>query len=472
MQTLKSLTAGVAVAALCICCAAGPACHQVTAQTFRSLGRRQAPISGLAVPALGAWTTSGPGLTSFMPSLPTLRLPTAETPRFSPAASLALSPALPTPEAQVPAIGAPRGPASEVSSKETLDQALSGVRRTLTTLGRMKTWQGNLFDFSGARAPDGETIASMVQAAQSVAQLLAENRTQPNALKRPPDGKKLRFTGIGARDVYNPTAPFKMMVRGRATEILAARVEPRNSETSAVVFFEKSKGRWRPLEGAPQFQLQDPFFSQIGGELVFGGVETFPKDGGGLGYRTIFYRGHTLSELKPFTRGPEGMKDIRLASLPDGRLLVLTRPQGVIGGRGQIAMTVLAGLASLGPEAIAGAKVIEGLFAADEWGGANELHLLRDGRVGVLGHIARFDENGNRHYYPIAFTIDPATGQHTALKILLERAQLPPGASKRPDLEDVLFSGGLVRGRDGAAVLYLGAGDAEAYRVTIPDPFP
>lgn len=57
------------------------------------------------------------------------------------------------------------------------------------------------------------------------------------------------------------------------------------------------------------------------------------------------------------------------------------------------------------------------------------------------------------------------------MKILLRRSQLPPGASKRPDLADVLFSGGLVRGEGGTAVLYVGAGDAEAYRVSIPDPF-
>lgn len=57
------------------------------------------------------------------------------------------------------------------------------------------------------------------------------------------------------------------------------------------------------------------------------------------------------------------------------------------------------------------------------------------------------------------------------MRILLTRSQLPPGASKRPDLQDVLFSGGLIRHEDGTAELYVGAGDAEVYRVLIPDPF-
>jgi hypothetical protein len=266
-------------------------------------------------------------------------------------------------------------------------------------------------------------------------------------------GKRLRFTGIGGRDAYNPTAPFRTMFRGREVEVLAARVEARDSESSEVIFFRKSRGAWRPLPGAPRLGLQDPFVARIGGELVLGGVETFPKDGG-LGYRTAFYRGPSLAALKRFAVGPDGMKDIRLAGLPDGKVLVVTRPQGEVGGRGKIAMTVL-----------------EGLFRPDEWGGANELHVLRDGRVGVLGHVARFDENGGRHYYPMAFTVDPATGRRTPMRILLERGRLPAGASKRPDLSDVLFSGGLIRGEDGTASLYVGAGDAEAYRVEIADPF-
>jgi hypothetical protein len=165
------------------------------------------------------------------------------------------------------------------------------------------------------------------------------------------------------------------------------------------------------------------------------------------------------------------MKDIRLTPLPTGNILVLTRPQGQIGGRGKIAMTAIDDFKFLGPEVINKAKVLEGLFPQEEWGGANELHLLKNGWVGVLGHIAKFDGEGNRHYFPMAFAVDPSTGRRRPMKILLKRSQLPRGASKRPDLEDVLFSGGLVRTGDGTAELYVGAGDAEVYRVTIPDPF-
>ncbi len=300
-----------------------------------------------------------------------------------------------------------------------------------------------------------------------VALLLTAHRAKPVTAR----GKKVVFAGVGGRDVYNPTAPFKTRFRGKQTTVMAARVEARDSEVSEVVFFEKRAGRWRPLAGAPVFKLQDPFVARVGGELIFGGVETFRRDDGGTGYRTVFYRGRTLSKLKPLVKGPDDMKDIRIAALPGGKILLVTRPQGVVGGRGKIAATVIDGLSSLGLEAIARAKLYDDLFAEGEWGGANELHVLRNGMVGVLGHVAKIDERGLRHYYPMAFAIDPATGRRTAMKILLERDQLPAGASKLPGLTDVLFSGGLIRGDDGTATLYLGAGDAEVHRAVIPDPF-
>ena len=326
-------------------------------------------------------------------------------------------------------------------------------------------WQHRYGRFGAAR------LAAKKYSPRSVAHFLAQYRERLKAGLDYAAGKKLRFTGIGGRDVYNPTAPFTAMFRGKKVTVLAARVEPRKSEVSEVVFFERSGRSWRPLAGAPVLKLQDPFVTRVDGELVLGGVEIFPRAEGGLGYRTVFYRGKSLSDLKPFARGPDGMKDIRLASLPNGKLLVVTRPQGEIGGPGKIAMTVIDGLAVLGPEAISRAKVYEDLFEPDEWGGANELHRLRNGLIGVLGHVARSDAQGDRHYHPMAFALDPATGRRTAMKIILERAQLPPGLSKRPDLVDVLFSGGLVRGAGGKAAIYVGAGDAEVYRVEIPDPF-
>src|SRR5690242_11364971 len=61
------------------------------------------------------------------------------------------------------------------------------------------------------------------------------------------DARRLRFTGVSRKDVYNPTAPFQ--IDGK--EVIAARVETRgDSRDSQVYFFERHGRSWRPIPGA------------------------------------------------------------------------------------------------------------------------------------------------------------------------------------------------------------------------------
>jgi hypothetical protein len=184
-----------------------------------------------------------------------------------------------------------------------------------------------------------------------------------------------------------------------------------------------------------------------------------------------FYRGNSVDNLKLFLEGPEKMKDIRLVELADGQIGVLTRPQGVKGGRGKIGFLAVPSLTAITAEAIQEAPLFEGQCRDDEWVGANEAHRLQNGMIGVLGHIAYFDAKEHRHYYAMVFCIDPRTGRATSPEIIASRSDFPDGPAKRPDLVDVMFSGGLVRHGNGTATLYAGLSDAEAGRVLLPDPF-
>jgi hypothetical protein len=69
------------------------------------------------------------------------------------------------------------------------------------------------------------------------------------------------------------------------------------------------------------------------------------------------------------------------------------------------------------------------------------------------------------------FVINPVSGEHSPIALIATRSRFLPGDAKRSDLEDVVFSGGLIRNPDGTAVLYAGISDAEAQRLTIEDPF-
>jgi len=290
-------------------------------------------------------------------------------------------------------------------------------------------------------------------------------------LKRsvPVSARKLTFSGVGQRDVYNIAAPFELDGR----QVIAGRVESREVEHSEIVFFAAANGVWQPVPAAATFPgLQDPCITFIGGDIVLGGVR-FPVTvaDGSTGWRMEFYRGTSLNNLKLFLEGPDKMKDIRLVELADEQIGVLTRPQGTKGGRGEIGFLTVPSLEAITAGAIQEAPLFEGQCRADEWVGANEAHRLQNGMIGVLGHIARFDEKEHRHYYAMVFCIDPRHGRATPPEIIASRSDFPDGPSKRPDLVDVMFSGGLVRHGNGTAMLYAGLSDAEAGHVLLPDPF-
>ncbi|MDP2676400.1 MAG: DUF1861 family protein [bacterium] len=286
----------------------------------------------------------------------------------------------------------------------------------------------------------------------------------------PPIGEKLRFSGVGEKDVYNISPPFRI---GNAT-VIAGRVEARKAwADSQVLFFEEKKDVWVPANGAPTLQLEDGFATRFKDETIIGGVEVYPHPfvSGGVGYRTVFYRGHDFSSLKKFAAGPDMMKDIRLTPLANEQIGVFTRPQGGSNGKGTIGYTELQHLEDLNAENILNAKIIENQFAPEEWGGANELHPLQNGKIGVIGHIAYQEAENNKHYYAMSFVYDPHTHHASPIEIIATRKNFPAGDAKKSELEDVIFPGGLIRHGDGTATLYAGLSDAETGKLTLPDPF-
>lgn len=284
-------------------------------------------------------------------------------------------------------------------------------------------------------------------------------------------GQRLRFDGVEGKDVYNITAAFI----DRGCPIIAGRVEGRKTELSNVVFFRQEGDVWTPHPDYPTYELQDPFFTRINGELIFGGVKVIKDPLNSehiISWVTCFYRGQDVLSLKSFLTGPSRMKDVRLIELMNGEIGVLSRPGGKLGGGpgSVIGFAKAATLEEVTADLIVNAPVFNNQFSPEEWGGANEPHLLANGYVSVLGHIAEFD-GFNRRYRAMTFAINPETSEITPMKIIAMRSSFPVGAAKRPDLEDVIFSGGIVRKAGGLADLYVGASDAEAYWIEIADPF-
>ncbi|QJD87468.1 DUF1861 family protein [Cohnella herbarum] len=284
-------------------------------------------------------------------------------------------------------------------------------------------------------------------------------------------GQRILFEGVDGKDVYNITSPFM----DRGSLIIAGRVEGRTTERSDVLFFRQQGDVWTPHPDYPTFELQDPFVTRIKGELIFGGVAVIsdplhPENI--VSWVTSFYRGQDVRSLQPFLTGPDRMKDVRLLELANGEIGVLSRPGGLLGGGpgSVIGFTKVSTLEDVTADIIARAPTFNNQFSPLEWGGANEPHLLANGYVGVLGHIAEFD-GVNRRYRAITFAFHPETSIASPMKIIAMRQNFPAGAAKRMDLKDIIFSGGIVRKAGGLADLYVGASDAEAYRIEIKDPF-
>ncbi len=304
--------------------------------------------------------------------------------------------------------------------------------------------------------------------ARSCAELIEEyNKNTDQSLMR---SGILKFDA-GDADVYNITAP----ITDGNEKYIAGRVESRDSEISKVWLFKQQGDIWVKVHGSPEFnRLQDPFYTRIGDEIIFGGVQidTNPMDDRQIiCWRTLFFRGKSFDDMRFFASGPNRMKDIRLFELKDGSIGVFTRPQGHIGGRGKIGYIRIKSLDDLNETTLNNARILNTHFIEEEWGGVNEVHPLQNGLFGALGHIACYDDNRNRHYHAMVFAFDPVTETHSPVKIIACRDNFMPSPAKRDDLRDVVFSGGLIRNGDGTAILYAGISDATAQWLILPDPF-
>lgn len=345
---------------------------------------------------------------------------------------------------------------------------------------------------------------------KSCEQLLLEFKKRCE-LKGTPKGELIDFDT--EKDISKITAPFQKGdtdIRNILAELTAynlspividgqthllGRVESKSSEKdSEIALFEEVDGRWQLDAESPIYPGQDPFdCGIIQGEHVFGNVETWTDTDNPeiTHYRTVFRRyRENLSEIvdgegkitEPFAVGPEKMKDIRLVDLKNGKIGVFTRPQkenfGGLGKAGYLEISSLdeleAALAKYDQDEDQ-SSLIPDLCQDDEWVGVNQAILLEDGRIGVLGHIARFrkTEPDNpespkvKDYFGMAFIFDPKTLKASNMKIIITADNFPAVEPKKADLGSVYFLGGI----NDSNQLYGSVGDVKGCGAEIEDPF-
>ena len=288
----------------------------------------------------------------------------------------------------------------------------------------------------------------------------------------------LTFKGVGSFDVYNCSVPFVW----KGCSYIYGRVEKRDEWACSRVFLFDKTGHDEFTVSADSgiYQLEDPFIQFIGDEIVMGGTRVFKENGEIKTYHADFFRGTDLNQLVHFASGPDRMKDIRLVQLRDGRIGVFSRPNGKqieekYGSGSVVGFTIIEDLHELTAEVIENAEIIGHLFGKGEWGGCNHCYLLRDGRIGVIGHkcYTQKDDEGMDQavYMNVAFMFDPETRQATEPRIIATRKSYPMYVAKKPRLKDCAFPSGIVLRSDGKVDLYSGIGDTAEGRVVIDNPF-
>lgn len=291
------------------------------------------------------------------------------------------------------------------------------------------------------------------------------------------DGALLTFRGVDGYDVYNCSIPFTW--EGR--RYLFGRVERREDFANSVTFLFEEAGPdcYAPVPGAVVYPIEDPHVAFIGDEIILGGTHVRKSRNQIDTLYGYYYRGRDPRFLSHFTCGPANMKDIRLVQLPSGEVGVFTRPRGQhiaaqYGSEAIVGYAALKSIDELDATIVNQARVIDGLFADGEWGGCNQCYLLRDQRIGVIGH--RCYKEPLEHvvlqvYVNIAFIFDPRTFQVSDMQVIGEKASYPETPFMLPYLEDCAFTSGIVMRPDGRADLYSGLGDVAEGRIVIDSPF-
>ena len=287
----------------------------------------------------------------------------------------------------------------------------------------------------------------------------------------------LTFSGMNGYDVYNCSIPFEW----QGKRYLFGRVERREDFANSVTFLLLETGRdhYVPVEGAVVYPIEDPHVAMIGDEIILGGTHVRKRRNQIDTLYGYYYRGRDLRFLSHFTCGPANMKDIRLVELRDGRVGVFTRPRGkriaeLYGSEAVVGFAILNSIDELDDTIVDKARVIDGLFAEGEWGGCNQCYLLRDGRIGVIGHRCYKQPTPQavlQVYVNIAFIFDPFTFSVSDMQVIGDKDSYPPTPHMLPYLADCAFTSGIEMRPDGKADLYSGLGDVTQGRIVIDSPF-
>lgn len=262
--------------------------------------------------------------------------------------------------------------------------------------------------------------------------------------------KRFRISGLRDKEILHLSSPVK--INGQS--YIVAEISDYNSSDSVSVLLRKVSNSWVLENENFGYGLSRAKLFKTSKGIVLVGRESSAF---------VLYLGDDLYSLRKVHSYSDKIKNLSFIEV-NGRLGVFVS----IGN--YVKYSQFLSFEDMYEKNLMNAKRIVG-FANGEWGAVVDSVLLKNGKLGVLGYLARkMQFSKNYFYYPFVFCLNPKTFETSSIRVLLRRGELPEGECRSPEFYNVILPGGIVR-RNNYARMYVSVGNFEGYFVKLIDPF-
>lgn len=234
---------------------------------------------------------------------------------------------------------------------------------------------------------------------------------------------------------------------------------------SKLVLLKKDTGFLYHIEKElPIVNVLYPHITLLNGMIALEGILSIDSNN----KQVCLYVGESLDTLELKLVLPSFITGMRIVEY-NNRIHAFFTVKGGQYEHGKIAYQSYASLDDMKRSTFNNIQVFSNHFIRGEFGGVNDIHILRNGLFGIIGHAAYVDHDGFKHSYPIAFGFNIENHKSTKLKVLLEKSSLNIKIPKQ-HFNDSMFISGLNRGANNRANLIVET-DHKIFSIIIDDPF-
>lgn len=271
---------------------------------------------------------------------------------------------------------------------------------------------------------------------------------------------EVSFVGKDANQILSTTASFEI---NQETFMIASIKD--SNQFSKLVLLKKDTGfLYHVEEDLNIFNVNYPHLAMIHNQYVLEGVLRIDENN----KQSCLYVGPNLKSLELKVVFPPFIKSVRVFEYSN-KIHAFYTVSGQNYGTGKIAHAAYNSFDEMKQSSFNNIQVFSNHFISGESGGINDIHILQNGLIGIVGHITYTDSYDTEHSYPCAFAFNIDNNKSTKLKIILEKSSLNLSSTKKY-FTDKIHTSGLIRRANNRASLYIET-DQKIYSIIFDDPF-